>query len=251
MFPRRARLFPGLSVGIPKIPMAVSTRFFFDKGEVLGALDKLERHALSRSSLLVRRTAQKSIRKMGMARPKLKIQKNNPGALPSMLLRQKGLRKSTRRALEDRVLQLTQRPPSPPGSPPHTHVPHSHMLGFRRNLYNAMDPISMQSPLKKAVVGPAKRGDDWTIPHLHEFGGTKTLTEYVFTPSLAYTKSPTVILTWRATQTPWNNNWVPTGRTKDAVYPERPFLLPALRKCIPRIQQLYGGQFKGRRVSTL
>lgn len=247
--PRGRGVFPGLSLRVPKIPVTVSTRYFFDRGEVMAALTKMEHHALSRGSMLVRRTAVKSIKKMGAAKPQLKIQKDNPGALPSMLLKTKGLRKSTRQALEIRVLELKTRPPSAPGTPPHTHVPSSHMLGFRRNLYNAMDPISMQKPIKSAVVGPSKKGNDWTIPHLHEFGGSKTLHEYVYQPSLAWRKDR--LVRWATANETQSGNWIPTGRSRSATYPARPFMLPALQKCLPRIKQLYGGAFNGRRVNGL
>ena len=240
---RPSATFPGLSVGSPRIAVTVSTKFFFDKREVMGALNRMEQYALSRSSLLVRRTAQKSITKMGAAKPKLKIETANPGALPSSLLRMQGLRKSTRRALEKRVVELKFRPASPPGTPPHTHVPYSHMLGFRRNLYNAVEPISLQRPLKSAIVGPEKRGDDWRIPHLHEFGGRRTLHEFVYRPSLRWRTLVTKYVA-RGDDDP---NWEPTGRSKSATYPPRPFMLPALQKCLPQIRRMFGGQLKGRR----
>lgn len=123
------------------------------------------------------------------------------------------------------------------------------MLGFRRNLYNAMDPTSMQRPIKSAVVGPSKKGNDWTIPHLHEFGGSKTLTEYVWRPSLAWRRDR--LVRWSTENETQSGNWLPTGRTKSAAYPDRPFMLPALRKCLPQIKQLYGNAFVGRRVNGL
>lgn len=243
---RGLNLFPGLSPRIPKIPVTVSTRYFFDRAEVMAALTKMEHNALWRSSLLVRRTAVKSIKKIGAARPQLKIQRDNPGVLPSALLQTPGLRKSTRQALQLRVMEMKFPPASPPGTPPYTHVQSSgkgrHMLGFRVNLYNAMDPKT-----NSAVVGPSKKGNDWTIPHLHEFGGAKSLYEYVYAPSLRWRRPPTVITRWQTDQQTLAGNWAPTGRTKSAVYPARPFMLPALRKCLPQIKQLYGNSFTGRR----
>lgn len=237
----RARLFPGLSGGMPRIPVTVSTRYFFDRAEVLGALHRLEHRGLSRSSLLVRTTAIRSIRRVGAARPRLRIQTQNPNVLLSVLLQRPGLRPHTARALRQRLaeIQNPQNYASAPGTPPHTHVPHAHMLGFRRNLYNAMDP-SMTS----AVVGPARRGRNWTIPHLHEFGGVRTLREVVYRPSAQWR---TVITRWQSGDQAVAGNWAATGRTRQANYPARPFMLPALQRCLPRIRAQFGNQFNGRR----
>lgn len=233
----RARLLPGL----PRIPVSVSTRYFFDRGEVRSALTALQHRGLSRSSLLVRTTAMRSIRRVGAARPRLVIQNQNPGVMLSALLQRPGLRPHTARAIRQRLaeIQNPQNFASPPGTPPHTHVPYSHMLGFRRNLYNAMDPT-----LTSAVVGPRRRGNDWTIPHLHEFGGTRTLREFVYRPSLRWS---TVILRWQSASQTTPANWAPTGQSRSAAYPARPFMLPALRACLPRIRQQFGNQFNGRR----
>jgi hypothetical protein len=233
-------LIPGLSARVPGIPVTVSKRFFFDRATVKSALSTAMYEGCWRSSILVRRTAAKSIKKVGAARPRLKIMSENEGVPMSVLLKLPGIKKSTRRALELRIAEIKFPPSSPPGSPPFTHVPSDHMLGFRRNLYNAMDP-SMTS----AVAGPSKRGKNWTIPHLHEFGGTKALAEYVWTPK--YPRYTKVLTKWADTAEPLGGQWVPTGRTEEFRYPPRPYMLPALQRSLPKIASMFAGKFVARR----
>jgi hypothetical protein len=245
LFVRRApALFPGLSLRMPSIPTTISTRYFFDRTEVKNALSAMEYKALTRASMLVRRTAQKSIKKVGAARPQLKIMRDNPGVPMSVLVNTPGLRSSIRRGLELRIRELKFPPSSPPGTPPYTHVPYSHMLGFRRNLYNAYDPAS-----GSAVVGPSKKGKDWGIPHLHEFGGSKVLRAWVWQPKYPrYTKP---IVKWTtANESPGGGNWLPTGQTKAVRYPPRPFMLPALNNSRTRIAKMFEGTFSAGRVGS-
>jgi len=252
ILPMRApAIFPGLSIRVPKIPVTVQTRFFFDRSTVKQALGKLKHDGLWRSSLLVRRTAQKSIRQVGNARPRLKVMQENRGVPMSALLKIPNLRRSTRDGLRVRMLEVQSRPPSPPGTPPHTHVPSSHMLGFRRNLYNAMDPN-----MAAAVIGPAAKGKDWLIPHLHEFGGTRTLVEFNYWQTreqrqmwhrdkLVYVQG---LARWTTPIEPPGGQWVSSGRTRAVTYPARPFMQPALDSSMPRIAAMFAGRFTARRV---
>jgi len=244
LFVRRPpALFPGLSLRVPRIPTTISTRFFFDRTEVKNALSAMEYKALTRASLLVRRAAQKSIIKVGAARPKLKIMRDNPGVGLNALLKTPGMRKSVRTALETRIMEMKYPPASPPGTPPYTHVPSGHMLGFRRNLYNAYDPSS-----RSGVVGPSKKGKDWGIPHLHEFGGKKTLTAWAWVPK--YTPARQVIVRWTSQyETPGGGRWLPAGVTKTVNYPARPFMLPALQKSRPQLAKMFEGQFSAGRAA--
>lgn len=243
LFVRRApSLFPGLSLNVPGIPTTIKTSWFFDRAEVRAALSDMEYRSLTRASLLVRRTAQKSIQKVGAARPRLKIMRDNPNVPMSVLLKVPGLRKSVQRGLQIRIQEIKFPPASPPGTPPYTHVPFSHMLGFRRNLYNAYDKSTAS-----AVVGPSKKGADWGIPHLHEFGGNKTLTEWVWMPKYPrYTKP---ITKWTTlSQSPGGGMWLPTGRKQQFRYPARPFMLPALNKCRPQLAAMFANGFRAGRV---
>lgn len=233
VFIKQARLLP--SFRVPSIPTTINVNMFFDRADVINALSAMEFKALTKGSLLVRRTAQRSIRKMGLARPKLVEQKANPGMRLDAILAQTTNRRR-RAVIIQRIREIKTRPPSAPGTPPHTHVPISHMLGFRRNLYNAYDKGS-----HSAVVGPSKKGAEWTIPRLHEFGGSKGLRQWVLVPKYPrYTKP---IVKWIGMRDDPGQGWVATGQTKSARYPARPYMAPALEKCRPRLARLFEGTF--------
>lgn len=242
IFIRRGSLLPGLSGlsgKMPGIPMTVSVNMFFDRKAVQDALSTMERKGLTKASLLIKDAARKSIKKVGEAKPKLKVMKQNPGLSMQQIAKLTGLRKSTKEALQLRIQEMYFPKGSPPGTPPYTHVPHSHMLGFRRNLYNGYDRMT-----RSAVVGPSKKGSEWTIPMLHEFGGQKTLSLYVWRPRYErYTKP---IVRWFSPRETVGSNWVPTGQQKAFRYPARPYMRPALRKCLPKIAKLFEGQFSAR-----
>ncbi len=237
VFLRRASLFPGLSGGIPKIPTTISVNMFFDRKAVQDALTAMEYTSLTKASLLVRRTAAKSIKKVGSAKPKLKLMKANSNLTLRQIAKMPGLRKSTRNAVELRIREVMSRPASPPGTPPYTHVPHSHMLGFRRNIYNGYDKIT-----HSAVAGPSKKGSDWTIPMLHEFGGKKTLVAYAWKPRYPrYTKP--IVRWFTEREVPDGADWIPTGMRKSARYPARPYMKPALAKSMPKFAKFFEGAF--------
>lgn len=247
IFLRRGNpLFPAFNLRTPRIPVTIQTRFFFDRAAVKQALGKLKHYGCSRSSLLVRRTAQKSIRKVGAARPELKVMAQNRGTPLVQLLKIPGLRQSTMEGLQVRIFEIKNRPPSAPGTPPHTHVPHSQMLGFRRNIYNAMDP-SMQS----AVAGPSAKGSDPGIPHLHEFGGNRSLTAYHYQHSRSQRqvwhrkklKWVSELVRYADPRKPPGGRWVPLSAKMPVVYPERPFMRPALKNSLPKIAKMFKGGF--------
>lgn len=232
--------FPGLSTNVPGIPTTIKIDWFFDRAAVKQALTDMEYKALTRASLLVRRTAQKSITKVGAARPRLKMQNDNAGVPMSVLLKMPGVSKAAQRGLQIRIREMKTRPASAPGTPPNTHVPYGHMLGFRRNLYNAYDASTLS-----AVIGPSAKGPDVGVPHLHEFGGSKTLREYIWQPRYPRYNRP--IMRWVAPSSRLGSGWLPTGRTRRSTYPARPFMLPALTRSLPRIAQMFSGQFRAGR----
>jgi len=230
----------GGGLGNLQFQAQVKTSMFFDRVAVKNALSKAEFRAFSRAGLLVRRAAQKSIKKMGLALPQLKVMKTYPGLDLSTLLKlQDGprssggfIRKQDRAKVIQRIRELKTRPSSAPGTPPHTHVPSSHMLGFRRNLYNAYDRST-----HSAVVGPSKKGAEWNIPQLHEYGGSKKLKAYVWKPKFArYTKP---IIRWVSLQADPGPNWLPLNQQKSFRYPARPFMRPALRRNLGKIAALF------------
>lgn len=219
-----------------RLPTFVRTSMFFDRAEVKNALDRMEYRALTRASLLVRRTAQKSINKMGMAKPLLREQKANPGMDLASIVRSPGITERRRRVVIERIREIQAKDPSDPGTPPHTHVPNGHMLGFRRNLYNAYD-----SGAHSAVVGPSQKGKNWTIPRLHEFGGVVQLRQWVLQPQ--YPRYGKPITTWINALDSLTGRWVPTNARRTVNYPPRPFMRPALDKSMPQFQRFFEGQF--------
>jgi hypothetical protein len=112
------------------------------------------------------------------------------------------------------------------------------MLGFRRNLYNGYDKIT-----HSAVVGPSKKGSDWGIPMLHEFGGKKVLEAWAWVPKYARYTKPIVRWVSPGYSPGSGGGWLPTGQRKTFRYPERPFMGPALAKSRSRIAKMFEGQF--------
>jgi len=222
---------------IPSVSLRVSTSMFFDRAAVKSALSAMEYKALSRGSLRIKDYARRSIRKMGSARPKLKIMKDNPGVGLRELANRPGTNNRTRRSIQTRVMEIQTRPPSPPGTPPHTHVPYSHMLGFRRNLWNYFD-----AQTRSAVVGPSKKGK--MLPYLHEFGGTQTLSVWVFRNR--YPGGQVITRTGAPGSRPVNGAmWQATSQRRVVRYPERPYMHPALMRAVTNgdLAKAFGGQF--------
>lgn len=220
--------------------MSASVDNFFDRAAVRQALTKMEYAALTKGSLRIKDYAKRSIRKMGMAKPKLKIMRDNPKITLREAAMQPRLNKRQKKVIEQRAYEVKTRPPSKPGEPPHTHVPYGHMLGFRRNLWNFFDKTT-----RSAVVGPSHKGK--RLPYLHEFGGSQALTTWEYVPQFprAYRR-----ITWKLPVgvAPRNEEkWIHGGRSpKRETYPPRPFMRPALRKAIQRGDLAKGflGQFK-------
>lgn len=250
LIPTPGAMFPtGGGVGlVPRVKIDQ----FFDRKHVTDALTKGEHRALTRASLHVRRTAAKSITKMGLAKPRLRIMSSFPGMSLADVARLPGMTRETSASMRDsrgrflpgsgmrrtrdggitdverarviqRIQEIQTRPPSRPGSPPHTHVPHGMMLGFRRNLYNAFD-----SRTHSAVVGPEARGPRPQMPSLHEFGGSRRMLAYIWRPKYQPYRKP--LLKWFPADEEVGASWIPTGRSKLALYPPRPFMRPALEK---------------------
>lgn len=224
---------------IPSISMRVSVNAFFDRKAVKDALSAAEYQGLTRSSLRVKDYAKRSIRKMGLARPALRIMTQNPGVPLRQLANRPGTSQRTRNTIATRLREIQTRPPSAPGTPPHTHVPYGHMLGFRRNLWNFYDAMS-----HSAVVGPSKKGR--MLPYLHEFGGTQTLRQWVYRPRYDGSYTP-IVWNMPTGQRPQNRGrWDVTGNVRRVTYPERPFMYPALLRAIARgdLAKAFGGTFR-------
>lgn len=239
VFIKSSRLLP--SFRVPSIPTTISVDMFFDRTDVKNALSAMEYRSLTKASLLVRRTAQRSIRKMGLARPKLVEQTANPRMNLSQIL-SRTTNKRRQAIIIERIRQIKTRPPSAPGTPPHTHVPgkskqsKGHAFGLRNIIWNGYDKST-----HSAVAGPPRKGPEWTIPKLHEFGGAKTLRQWVFVPKYPrYTKP---IVKWVGVRENPGDGWVATGVVETKKYPARPYMAPALTKSRPRLAKMFEGQF--------
>ena len=213
--------------GTGQFRVSITKHGFFDRQAIKDALKYMNMHALSRASLQVRRYAQKSIKKRGAARSPSKIEVLHEGVPLSKLVEMPGIAPRTKGMLIKKLRELKEREGSKPGTPPFTHVDGGHMLGFRRNIYNAWDSSS-----QSAVAGPMMRGEVPGLPALHEFGLSKTLRAYLYrsrTPS----KTP-LIRYFDEALPPTSPLWLRMKRRKRVGYPKRPFMRPALAKAIQR-----------------
>lgn len=222
----------GVSTGSVRI--AVRTDMFFDRQAIRDATRYMNFHGLSRGSLVVRRIAQKSIKQRGAARPKPKIM--TPGVSINALLARPDLAPRTRGALVKRLKEIQTPQGSPAGTPPFTHVPSTHMLGFRRNMYNGFD-----SQTQSAVAGPMQKGERWILPARHELGLPVTLRAWFFLGKgrggIVKWLDESVIDTYPG--------WTPTSKRKRIAYPKRPFMRPALERAASsgKLRQAFRNSF--------
>lgn len=158
---------------------------FFDRIKVMQFVDEQEAKAFNRIGGRIRVTAQRGMRKKG---------KSKKGVPPK---------------------------PSAPGSPPKRGYPTGE--GLSKILYH-YDPRQ-----HRVVVGPLKFGwseyPEMTVPQLHEFGGSVTITEM----EVPIGKSPQ----WVRVNKRWMKKQISLGRktrTRKVRYPARPFMYPALEK---------------------
>jgi hypothetical protein len=149
----------------------------------------------------------------------------------------------TRIALTTRVaeIQFGRNLSSPPGTPPYTHVPYSNMVGFRRNLLYGYDPGT-----HTGLAGPDRRGREWDLPALHEFGGRLLMRRYIWQPRYGITRTYRPVIRWfRNGFPPGRGRWLPTLTTQRFPYPPRPFMRTAMRTAIAagEIQAAFAGTF--------
>lgn len=210
----------------------VQTRFFFDRAAVQQGMNRTLWMGLYRASTRVRQRAQRSIRRVGRARPPLRIMQANQGVALAQLVNMAPDRR-TRRAIVRRMAEIQNRPASPPGTPPFTHVPPGVMVGFRRNLYNSYDPGT-----NSAVVGPMRRGRQWDLPALHEQGGMLRMRRWVWVPPYRPRAGYVPLVRWIREgfppPRPRRGQWAPMNLLRRFPYPARPFLAPALQESIRR-----------------
>lgn len=121
-----------------RIVAQIRTSQFFDRSSVIAALDRGTSRALNRAGKIVRDKTKSGIKRKGNARTR---------QLTSVRGRERVAR------------EISSRPPSQPGTPPHTHT------GF----YRQWVAYAYDSSRRSVVVGALR--SHW-LYDLHEFGGT-------------------------------------------------------------------------------
>lgn len=232
--------FGGGGFKIPGVGLRVNTEMFFDRAAIKASLSQMDYAALTKASLRVKDYAKRSIKKKGLAKPPTKLMKANPGVSLRLLAAMPNISPKQRASLVKRIQEIKTKPPSPPGTPPHTHVPYGHMLGFRRNLWNFYDARTTS-----AVVGPSRKGKQ--LPYLHEFGGTQMLEAWAWKPKYPLRNGKMYVKWLGVGDKPRDpSKWIAFRAKKMARYPARPFMHPALKKAIKNgdIAKAFQGAFR-------
>lgn len=224
-----------IGLGIPGIPMRINVDYFFDRAAVRGAMSDARYWALYRAGSVVMQIARRSIRRMGLARPRLRIMEENPGVPLRTLMADPNTPRRTRNRLAQRLYEIQARPPSAPGTPPHTHTGI-----FRRGITYDYDRSS-----ESVVIGQTLEGGNW-LAALHEFGGYQRMQGWAWIPRYPrYTRG--IIMWQREGRAPRNTGrWAPTNMRQTMTYPERPYMLPAMERAVAsgRIAQEFAGRFR-------
>jgi phage gpG-like protein len=231
----RNPLGAGLS-GSMGIPMRVNFDFFFDRASVQAALDKAIYRGLYRTGSVLMQISRRSIKKMGMAKPKLKVMRASPDATLRQLMSRNDINARTKRKIQERLFEIRFKPPSQPDTPPHTHAG-----TLRRSITYQYDPST-----ESVVVGAFMDGAPY-IAALHEHGGTQRMAAWAWIPK--YDRGYKGILAWyRVGKGPRNaTNWQMTSSfRKTFAYPQRPFMFPAMMEGIRRgrIPREFEGRFR-------
>jgi hypothetical protein len=232
--PGESPLGLGLS-GSMGIPVRINFDFFFDRASVQAALDKAIYRGLYRAGSVVMQISRRSIKKMGMAKPKLRVMRANPDSTLRQLLARSDISTRTKRKISDRLFEIRFKPPSQAGTPPHTHAG-----TLRRSITYQYDPST-----ESVVVGAFMDGAPY-IASLHEHGGTQQMAAWAWIPR--YDRGYKGILSWyRVGKGPKSKaNWRITSFRQTFPYPQRPFMFPAMLEGVRRgrIAQEFAGRFR-------
>lgn len=227
------------SITPARVPVKIDFDFFFDKAGVAANLSAVKRKGLNRAGFAVMQIARRSIKKMGMARPKLKVSKENPGRdLRSLAsdLSLTGKRRDyvTAEKLLQKAWEIRFKPASRAGDPPHTHT------GIlRRSITFAYAPNT-----ESVVVGGFMDGIQHIVS-LHEHGGQQQMQAWTWISSNSR-KYSGIIGWWAVGRQPHRrpNRWQQMGSqwVRSFQYPARPYMRPALIEGIRRgrIEKSFG-----------
>jgi hypothetical protein len=227
MFPIGAAL-PGVS--IPRIPTQINFDYFLDRESVIAYLGKRKAQSLKRSGYRVMTVTRRSIRRMGAARPRLKVMRQNPGVRITDLLARQGISNYQRRKLEERWFEVQFKPASQPGTPPHTHTPVGE--GSKRDgMFRKFITFAWDQSTESVVVGQAMPGGAW-LAGLHEFGGRQTMHAWAWVAPFRGGAGQGILSYYLPGRGPRRRDrWQLTGFTETFDYPARPYMEPAAVRC--------------------
>lgn len=229
-----------ISLKMPGIPAGINYDYFFDRDTVKNTLEAMKRKGLYKAGSVVFQIARRSIKRMGMAKPKLAIMEENPDATIRDLISmtEASGNKKVNRQLRTRLLQIKAKAASQPGTPPHTHKGN---LRDKPGIVYAWDGGS-----ESVVVGQGEPTAAW-LASLHEFGGHEQMRGWAWIPRWQGSYRAGIIGYWRVDRKPKRGDrWAPTSFYENMPYPERPYMRPAFRKAIDsgRIAQEFANRFK-------
>lgn len=241
LLPSMSGGIPGVSLGAQiRIPSGINYEYFFDRARVINAMDKAKRAALYKAGSVVMQIARRSIKRMGMAKPKLRVMTENPEMSIRDLIgmsEASGNRRNAN-ALRQRLLEIRAKAPSAPGTPPHTHRGN---LRDKPGIVYAWDPGS-----ESVVVGQGSPSAAW-LASLHEFGGTEQMVGWAWIPKWPRSYRAGIIGYWRVGRSPKNlKRWEQTRFRETMPYPARPYIRPAFAKAIDsgRIASEFRNRFR-------
>ncbi|MBU6221755.1 MAG: hypothetical protein KGR24_03310 [Planctomycetes bacterium] len=209
------------------VPVRINFEGFLDRAAVKAVLDEKTRRSLIKCGLIIMQNARRSIKKMGMAKPKLKEQTTYEGASLQDLLTfgDNMVSKRAKNRIRDRLFEIRFRPPSRPGTPPHTHL---------NTLRNSIT-FEYDQKTESVVVGGFMDGIERVVS-LHEFGGMQSMSAWAWIPEPGRSYRRGIIGYWAIGRKPRLNpgRWEEMGPQwrKTFNYPARPYMKPAMLKAI-------------------
>lgn len=227
LIPSMSGGIPGVSLGADiRVPVSINYKYFFDKPRVINAMSKTKRLALYKAGSVVFQIARRSIKRMGMAKPRLRVMTENPDMSLRELIGMSEAGGNRRQAnqLRRRLVEIQAKAPSQPGTPPHTHRGN---LRDKPGIVYAFDPTT-----ESVVVGQGSPSIAW-LASLHEFGGSEDMVGWAWIPRWRGSYRAGIIGWWRVGRSPQNTSrWEQTRFRERHPYPARPYMRPAFAKAI-------------------
>ncbi|NBW12518.1 MAG: hypothetical protein EBR82_31250 [Caulobacteraceae bacterium] len=207
---------------VPGVTMHIRFEMFLDRQDVIARIGKAKAKTLSRLGLTLMHMARRSIKKQGLAKPQLKVQRDNPGVTLAQLTQRSDLSARTRTQVLKRLAEVRNPKHSTAGSPPFTHT------GFLRDSIL----FGYDARTESVVIGSGRPKSAW-LASLHEFGGFQTMRAWAYVPQTSGSWR-TGLLAWkRLNEAPKNQDrWAPTRLRETRPYPARPFMGATLHNAI-------------------